>query len=464
MRDLLRRRLAEALAPDGWVPATPSRESKHVLANLVRPLEGDIAATAAVDLAVGIPDRLPVRITGVHVGVSYEPLRRLWPLLGDDYELAVLDEPVWPDEPDDWDEDDPGERQILAVSSAAEAERALDTITDVIRRAAVPFAEQHGSVEGLLGEFGYDESQGRAGARPVALLAAAGRFDEARAALARYDTQTGDRRWDREATRFKHQVGRYIDRGGDPLIIPSEPPPPEIGTGETPSVSEIWHESRAKRAAVRAVRAMGPETGRAELRAALERELAARGLTESPLWFEQTLDHLHDSPLEQAQRFAQGVGSAADLAFQGIRAIRRLCQHRSLPDVTPPAWLEPPDRAVYPVTRQPRAEWTEVQPYEHVAPYLKRAYAAIPRLIGPTAMATAWLDWDEPPGGLVVSLGAQRVGTVSPAAATAYRKVMDRATERDELPYVPARLTPRSGHHLLEIQLPDRRARGHGDA
>lgn len=344
----------------------------------------------------------------------------------------------------------------LQVSDAADAERAADTLAGVIVREAVPFAESLGTLEKLLAELGYGE-EGRVDERLVALLAAAGRFDDARTALGRNSAETGDRRCtNRERSRFVHQVGRYIDNGGDPSIVPSQPPPNEHGTVEGRSVSEIWHESRAQRAAVRAVRAMGPETDRSELRATLERELAARGVSESPLWLERTLDHLDDSPAEQARSVAEGVGSAADLA---LRAIRGLREHRSRPDLSPPTWLDPPDRAVDPVAKNPQARWTEVQLNEQAASYLGRAYDAIPRLIGSTALATAWLSWDEGPHQrLVVSLGDQRVGTVTPAATAAYRPVMDRATERDELPYVPARLTPRSETHLLEIQLPDRRA------
>jgi hypothetical protein len=76
------------------------------------------------------------------------------------------------------------------------------------------------------------------------------------------------------------------------------------------------------------------------------------------------------------------------------------------------------------------------------------------------------MSWEEGPHErLVVSLGDQRVGTVTSAAAAAYRLVMDRATERDELPYAPARLTPRSGNgtHLLEVQLPATASRGESD-
>lgn len=83
MRSPLRQRLAEALAPVGWVPPSPARESTFVLAEFVRPLRDDIAATAAINRAGSIPNWAPVRITHVFAGVCYEPLRRLWPLLGE---------------------------------------------------------------------------------------------------------------------------------------------------------------------------------------------------------------------------------------------------------------------------------------------------------------------------------------------------------------------------------------------
>jgi hypothetical protein len=89
---------------------------------------------------------------------------------------------------------------------------------------------------------------------------------------------------------------------------------------------------------------------RARPPASLERELAARGLSESPLWYEHTLDHLHDTPVERAQQLARGVRAAAGL---GVRAVRALREHRPPPDLSPPAWLDPPDRAAYGVPKSP---------------------------------------------------------------------------------------------------------------
>jgi hypothetical protein len=99
---------------------------------------------------------------------------------------------------------------------------------------------------------------------------------------------------------------------------------------------------------------------RARPPASLERELAARGLSESPLWYEHTLDHLHDTPVERAQQLARGVTAAAGLprgvtaaAGLGVREVRALGAHRPPPDLSPPAWLGPPDRAAYGVPKSP---------------------------------------------------------------------------------------------------------------
>ncbi len=186
MRERLGRELAVALAPHAWVPATPTRVSSFYLAEFVRPLHDDMAATASVGRAGSIPDRPPVWVTHVHVGVSYEPLRRLWTLLGDDYRLALIHERVFPD---DSVEQEGDEDRRLKVSSDAEAEAAVDKIAGLVLREAIPFAERYRGVEALLDEFGFDEQQGVV-------------------------------------------VRRYIDSGGDPSIVPHEPPPSPYETSE----------------------------------------------------------------------------------------------------------------------------------------------------------------------------------------------------------------------------------------
>lgn len=100
-------------------------------------------------------------------------------------------------------------------------------------------------------------------------------------------------------------VGRWIDSGGDPALLNVGPPPRRVASEREP-ISKLWHEARARNDAVQAVRSAGPGADRAELRTRLERELAGRGLTESPLWYEQPLDQLGASRAEEAQRTAEG--------------------------------------------------------------------------------------------------------------------------------------------------------------
>jgi hypothetical protein len=449
MRAVLRERLAAALAPSGWIPAAPM--AAWAFAGFVRPLDDGVAATASVGIAGSVPDRLPVRVTHLLVGVGYEPLRRLWPLFGDSYHLALLHEDVAlplpegdPDDEDTWS---------LQVRDEADAQSVAETIATLVVRESPAFVAPFASADQLLAEFGYGR-RGSVDHRVVALLAASGRFEEARDALGRYRSSLGPGSEDRVARQFAHQVARYIDCEGDPAIVPSEPPPSEFDTSERPSVSELWRQGTARDAAVKAVKATGRDRSREELHAALERELETRGLSESPLWFEYTLDHLHDSPAERAELLAKGVMSAATFAFKGLRALR---EHRPLPDLSVPEWLQPPDRAGYPVTHSSQARWAAVQLGEHCAQVLERAYAAIPRLFGQSAHTSVWLDWDlEDEARLAINLADQRVGTLSRDASAAFREVMARARERDELPYTAARLTPRptASGYLLDVQLP----------
>jgi len=157
-------------------------------------------------------------------------------------------------------------------------------------------------------------------------------------------------------------------------------------------MSKLWQESRATSAAVDAVRRERVGKARAELRAMLERELAGRGVSPSPLWIDRTLDHLHDSPAEKRELLIKG---------RVYHAIQRLIGSTASLE----AWLD-------------------------------------------------W-DTDEE-GYLAVHIGERRVGTLDEAATIAYRAVMKAAGERDESPYTQARLAPRPrpGRYLVELRLP----------
>jgi hypothetical protein len=94
LREQLRGELAARLAPAGWCALDGDGDRSMVLASFVRPLSDEFAATVEYLRALSTPDRPPVRITQPMFGVSYEPLRRLWPLLDDHVRIATLTESV----------------------------------------------------------------------------------------------------------------------------------------------------------------------------------------------------------------------------------------------------------------------------------------------------------------------------------------------------------------------------------
>jgi hypothetical protein len=448
LRAAVERELATRLALDGWVAALPAWGSPISLAAFVRSVSADIAATVQVmGGGVSFPARLPIVIRNVQVGVCYEPLRRLWPLLGVRYHLTLLADP-----PDGREEVEEREWQ-LAVENADQVRLAVDEVVADVSPRAVVFAQGYPGVDELLAAFRSGSDPGWVRQEEVALLAAAGRFEEARDALERYRPLTGYPEGDREARLFIHHVGRYIDSGGNPAIVPSEPPPSQFAPPEPrPPISEIWREQRARQQALEAVSKLDRGTGRAELRAALERELSARGVTESPLWYERALDNLHQSDAQRSQQFAKRLVSASRLAVKVVRWLRD--PDSQIPDRSLPDWLELPDRAAYPVAQRTGANWTQVRLDDGIASWLDRAYAAIPRLFGVTAHVDAWLDADGDK--IVVGIGQTRVGSLDAKASHAYEPILKTAGERDELPYTRARFTPRPApdQYLLELPLP----------
>ena len=448
LRALVAAALAARLNPAGWV--LQDRPRPHRVAELVRSLGNGFEATVAVTCGEG-SRRLPLLIDHVFAGVSYEPLRRLAPLLGDEFGLAF-----WHEEIDDELERPADDGCLFEVASPADVEAVAGRLAVLIRKRGEAFARQYPSVDALLAECRDDDDQPLYGTKASALLAAAGRWDEARDTLHRFRPEDGDRGEDREDRRFARQLTRYIDSGGDPELVPDQPPPSPYVSSPGKSVGEIWQQARARDQAVNAVRRLDPATPRDELRAALERELATRGLNETPLWSEQTLDDLHLSNAERTERFAKGLTAAARLGFKAVRALR---EHRPIPDLSPPAWLDGPHLAAYPVPHDHDAVWTAVQLDPDAKAWLDTTYAAIPRLIGATASATAWLAWeDTEQRRLVVHLGDKRVGTLDAAATESYRSTMRLAAQTDELPYTPVHLTPRptTVGYLLELQLPTR--------
>jgi hypothetical protein len=455
LRGLLRAELTLRLGEAGWGAVDPAASSLSEMDAFIRPVSHEFASTLEVFSSAA--PRPPLRVTHVSVGVSYEPLRRLWPLL-DRFGVSVLAEDVRYVEEDgsirdDDDEDDDDDWQ-LEIVRAGDVPGAADELTRLMLDRALPFAERHASLDALLAEFEGDDPDDVHPTVP-ALLAGAGRFDEARAALDRSRPDEGFSDPTRSASRYARQLGRWIDSRGDPALIPASPPPPLVELQPNKSLSQIWRETRAKEDAIAAVKGAGEGRDRDALREMLESELEQHGLSESPLWFEQTLDQLTASSSEQAKHSAEGLKALGRLGLSLVTAIRE----RELPDLSRPDWVEPPNRAAYAVPSNHWNEWTAVHLDTEARDWLDQIRSAVPRLADEPTTLNVWLERQPNPGHehlLAAHIGEHRVGTIDGNATSAFGPVMDAAAERDELPYATARLTPRPTPvgYLLELQLP----------
>ncbi|HTC60809.1 MAG TPA: hypothetical protein VK691_11915 [Solirubrobacteraceae bacterium] len=448
LRQQLRDELAAHLAPAGWYPVLGIDDHSMTLAAFVRPLSDEFAATAEYTRALSTPDRPPVRITQPMLGVAYEPLRRLWPLLGDNVRIAALT--ALPESA--------GRMEIHTQDDVAPVAKQL---AGLALERAVTFAERYTSVDALLDAHRDDEVEGPSQVVP-ALLAAAGRFEEARSALARYRPDVDVPEAKRRERRFVYQLTRWIDSGGDPALLPSAPPPRRYAHSERRSATDTWHEVRARKAAVEALKRAGDGHDRVELRSMLKSELAERGVSMDPLGIEQAINRLWVSHRERAREGAQALKTVGKIGLAVANAIRTH-ELPELPDMSVPEWLEPPAQAVYAVPQRddPGPRWTAVLLDEGNTAWLQSVYAAVPRLVEIVESATlnAWLDWAHPrdrSGPLQVHLGERRVGLLDEEATAVYRDVADVAAQREELPCVEARLTPIrvEDNYLLEVALP----------
>ena len=446
VRRLLTVALCARLQPAGW-ELLESDDGFFRLAAFRHALDEQWAATCELGRASsGIGHWPPVVVTNVMVGISYEPLRRLSPLL-DLYEVGVFHERVWP-EPDH--EADTKVADGLTISTDQDIERATERLAAVIMARAIPFAEQHADLEALLARFSQIETD-HARLTCAALEASAGRFDEARRTLKRLTGSELSGRG-RKVRRAARQLDRWISSGGSPSLIPSAPPPQRFRSEPSQSFSEIRVQNRAQRAALDEVQAAAEGNPREQARQLLRDALSRRGADQpSPLWVEYQLDHLWDSRDDQIQRGVQFVKTVAGLGLTAAKAIR----NREIPHLAPPDWLEPPSHALYATPGS--GHWTAAELDPDARPYLDRVYEATPHVFGLAAL-TAWIRQTEatPNAGAViqVALGERSVGKISTTDAADYVPVLADAAARCEHPCLEAHLTLRNDEYLLEVERP----------
>jgi hypothetical protein len=355
---------------------------------------------------------------------------------------------------------------------------AVDSLIDALRaHTALPFTGEAGSWYVSLGidpdsRLGPLESA-EAELLP-ALLAIAGRDGEARKALTDYTTRRVKGIESRAYRRFARQLTRWLDADGQlpsPTTPPRWPPPSSLQWKPQPpsSFAEFFFDEdrktktradqQARKDALEAVRAAGDDQGRDELRTRLEQELSERGLSTEPLLLERQVEMIlaDREPFGKARFAVRTLKALKD--SQGSRAspLKQTTARSNEPDDAPD-WLQPPERAAYPVwSAGPQRTLVELDPAARE--WLERIKASDPGRLAGSRNLEVWLTRDRDPANasrLAVHIGAERVGLLRADVEEQFRPVMEAAAERDEDPWIRGRLSASTGPlpYLLEVELP----------
>jgi len=461
-----RRQIASVMKANGW---TSSPEGLSLLPGaeygaFQREARPDFIVRVTFRWSESARDEEGVGLAGAtaEVGVTYTPLDRLrWVLTGELSRDGVFDDIV--------DLASLPEGTYFALQTAADRDRSVSRLMELVDAHALPFALEHASVEGFLEAWQSTESDRLCedSERVPALLGAAGRFDEARSALEHYLDIGGEVVSTRRYRRFARQLLRFLDAGGE-VAEPSELPRPRFDLGPRPeplgwqTIWTTWWDHRERDLAAASVRRRTSGHSRSELRSMLYEEVDRRGLVVRPSWIEAQLDMFQRPDLEAEWK---SWSSGAKVLFKLGRHLVDVW-HGEGP-TRPPTWLEPPDRAGYPM-RSSRERVTGVLPWEAARPWLDHVVESMPRHFRPEVGSLrgllnvdVWLTWDSgserPEPVLAVFLGDHRVGEIARKDEGAFLPVMEHAAERDEVPWTSAQLTfgylNESGY-LLEVPMP----------
>lgn len=298
------------------------------------------------------------------VGVGYEPALNLMPLLTMPTHVTLLPDYTPPATStfatsiDSIDEVESAAGRVVTVISA----HAIDIVrrfpdADAIER-AIP--QRQPDADGVDDQpdprvgpnFDYDShTQLR-----LVLLAAAGRHDDARTLLTAYPSSAAHEPIDREDRRFIRQLTRWLDAGGPaapPIAetlaqLPLEPVPPRPA-GLRSSVAAAKARGKSRDDAVEAVRSRTAGKSVDEIIDILAAEYAQRNLdarftdlavVADTMRLEQDLTH---TPFGRLRFTLAVLGAGKTSIGDVVRALR-------LTTADVPAWLQPPERAAYPLS------------------------------------------------------------------------------------------------------------------
>ena len=288
----------------------------------------------------------------------------------------------------------------------------------------------------------------------LVVLAAMGRHEDARTLLTTYPAEQTDEPIDRSDRRFIRQLRRWLDAGAPvaPAVEDTLAQLPRRGPTPRPSWTDARAKSKAKKEALAAARAKSKGKSLDQLKELIAAEYGDRGIEIAPSIVDVNAEMLR-SEQQPFGRARTALKAIRMLKSTGADAIR-LIKHASDVD---PAWLQPPDRAAYPVIAA-RDRHTSVELDAEAHDWLERVRAEAPRRLGPWILIDVWLTREDPAGPLVAYVGEQRVGTVSQTETKAFDHALRAAALFDEDLLVEGRLTSAdgTGAAVLEIPLPER--------
>ena len=460
LHGLLRDELTRRLIAAEWVVdlAEDTEPGAAMIGAFRRQVSDDFWATAQFWLQNWNGAEEALHVSG-DVGVSYFPAYCLWPVLveGERTELNVdLGELL---DPPDESSDAMIDPMIIELAYDERVPEAATALIEPVLDLGLAWVQRHASVETLLDAYRSGALRFDGEIEAIAtLLAASGRHDEARNALAEYSASEREEAHTREFRRFVFQLNRWLDAGGVIPEAPTEPVRIFDFDYDQPSREDYARKRQTRKEAFEAVR--GSRTGktRDQLREMLHAELAHRGVSESPIAIELGLDAMlaQDSPFGKA-RFT--VSSLKKLADIGVGIYKAFHENDNVTPRTP-EWMEPPPRASYAVRTDFYRDSIGVGLGPRAEAVLDRVFDVAHSLWKDLALVNVWLSWDpEPPmdnSRIAVSIGNEKIGWVEVGKTDSYRASMDAAAERGELPFLQARLQHRdqAPRYVVEIPAP----------
>lgn len=486
----VRQLVAERLGEQGWSRVEDDRHPRRDWDALATPLRDDFSATLDItswleDIASwleGIENDVPTLCAVGVLGLDYEPARRITTALtGSPTCGVVLKEPCLSIALRD--EADANAAADLLVRFASEHAPSLAELADVDKvlgllreRRAAPASEPRTFLRGNETPTpapGYHDLPDPLTVLIPALLAAAGRYEDARRDLAACAQPSWLQVAGKRDLRLARQLTRWIDHEGKlplpttPARWPAQWSPPGTSFQSPPSIRAFMAEQmpaiHARQQAVRAVRAVSEGKSREEIRQLLRGELDKRDVKMQPVEFEQRVNFLatEREPLGKARLVLRALKDLADTQEPGLVALLRHASAEPPPEPEQepdPAWARTPDRAAYPIWSVTK-DRVAVELDADAAKWLDELMSGSRGRFG-NRNVEVWLSRGEATpsnaSALIVHVGSKRIGSLDPPAGAPFHAPIEAAAEREEDVVTDARLTRMEGRppYVLDLPLP----------